>query len=138
MPFAGMLLFTVSPVDHTEAVHAQWGAVSVNGNEIQATPVTVQVYERPDLSFLAEPVSGIVVMCGVQADIADRDIGVKGPEFPEEDNSGYAVIEPGVQETDMQGQVHTVLRIVGTEHVKGVTEIKGFLITVLIPAGIRV
>ena len=60
------------------------------------------------------------------------------PEFPEEDNSGYAVIAPGVQETDMQGQVHTVLRIVGTEHVKGVTEIKGFLITVLIPAGIGV
>ena len=137
-----MLLFTVAPVDHTETGHAQRGAVPINGDGvrdgIRASPVRVKVNERPDLPFPAESISGIVVMCGVQADIPDRDVRVKSPEFPEGDNGTYAVIAPGVQETDMQGQIDTVSCIMGAEHVKGVAEIKDFLITVPSPVCIGV
>ena len=137
-----MLLFTVPPVDHTEPGHAQRGAVLINGDGvrdgIRASPVSVEVNERPDIPFLAEPISGIVVMCGVQADIPDRDVRVKSPEFPEGDNGAYAVMPPGVQETDMQRQIDTVLCIVGAEHVKGVAEIKDFFITVPSPVCIGV
>ena len=46
-PLAGMLLLTVSPVDHTEACHAQRGAVFINGDRvgdgIRAAPVIVEV-----------------------------------------------------------------------------------------------
>jgi len=75
-----MLLPAVSPVDHTETGHAQRGAVFVNGDSvrygIRAAPVTVEVNKRTDLPFLAQFVSGIVVMGGVQADVPDRDIRV--------------------------------------------------------------
>ena len=137
-----MLLFTVAPVDHTETGHAQRGAVFINGDGvrdgIRASPVSVEVNERADIPFPAEPISGVVVMCGVQADIPDRDVRVKSPEFPEGDNGADAVVAPGVQEADMQGQVNTELCIVGAEHVKGVSEIKDFLITVPSPVGIGV
>ena len=141
-PFTGMLLFTVSPVDHTQAGHAKGRAVRVNGDGvrdgIRAAPVSVEVNERADVPFLAEAISGIVVMGGVQAEVPDRDIRVKRLEFPEGDNGAYAVVASGVQETEMQGQVNAVPGIVGAEHVKGVAEIKDFLITVPAPVCIRI
>ncbi len=137
-----MLLFTVPPVDHTKPGHAQGCAVFIDGDGvrdgIRAAAVGIKVNKRPDVPFLAEPISGIVVMCGVQADIPDRDVRVKSPEFPEGDNGAYAVMPPGVQETDMQRQIDTVLCIVGAEHVKGVAEIKDFFITVPSPVCIGV
>ena len=141
-PFTGMLLSTVPPVDHAQASHAQGSAVLINGNGagdgVRPPPVGVEVNKRMDFPFLTEAVGSIVVMCGVQAEIPDRDIRVKGPEFPEGDNGAYAVMPPGVQETDMQRQVDTVLCIMGAEQVKGVSEIKDFLITVPAPVCIRV
>lgn len=99
-PFAGMLLFTVPPVDHTEPGHAQGCAVFIDGDGvrdgIRAAAVGIKVNKRPDLPFLAEPISGIVVMGGVQADVPDRDIRVDGPEFPEGDDGADAVVwHPG-------------------------------------------
>lgn len=65
-PFTGMLLFTVTPVDHTEASHAQRSAVFVNGNGVQdgsgPSPSGVEVNKKPDFPFLEESISGIVVM----------------------------------------------------------------------------
>ena len=140
-----MLLFTVPPVDHTEPGHAQGCAVFIDGDGvrdgIRAAAVGIKVNKRPDLPFLAEPISGIVVMGGVQADVPDRDVRVKCPEFLEGDNGAYAVVAPGVEEieeTDMQRQANTVFCIVGAEHVKGVAEIKDFLITVPAPVCIGV
>jgi len=66
-----------TPVGHTETGHAQRGAVFVNGDSvrdgIRASPVGIQVDKRPDITFLAQAVSGIVVMGGVQADMPDGD-----------------------------------------------------------------
>lgn len=79
-PFAGMLLFTIAPVDHTQACHAKGSAVTVNGNRIRdgrrPAAVFIEVDEVSDLPLLAEPIGRIVVMGGVQADVPDRDIGV--------------------------------------------------------------
>ncbi len=75
-------------------------------------------------------------MGGVQADIPDGDIRVDCPEFPEGDDGADAVVPPGVQETDMQGQVNAVFRVMGAEHVEGVSEIIGFLFAVPAPVGI--
>ena len=138
-----MLLSAVAPVNHTETGHAQGSAVFINGDGvrdgIRAAPVTVEVDEWSDHPFPTEAISGIVVMCNVQADIPDRDVRVKCPEFTEGNNGAYAVVTPGVQETDMRGQIDTVSCIMGAEHVKGVVEIKDFLIAVPSPVciGIR-
>ena len=77
-------------------------------------------------------------MGGVQADIPDGDIRVDCPEFPEGDNGADAVVPSGVEETDMQGQVNAVFRVMGAEHVKGVSEIIDFFLTVPAPVGIGV
>lgn len=65
-PFAGVLLFAVTPVDHTETGHAQGSAIIINsdgsGNRIRPAPVYVQVDKRADVPFLAKLISGIVVM----------------------------------------------------------------------------
>ncbi len=141
-PFAGMLLFTISPVDHAQAGHTQGSAVTINGdgvrNGVRPSPVTVEVNKRPDLPFLAEPIGGIVVMGGVQADIPDRDIRINGLKFPEGDNGADAVVPPGVQKTDMQWQVNADPGIVGTEHVKRMPEIESSLVAVPSSVCIRI
>ena len=121
-----MLLSAVLPVDHAETGPTQRGADFTNGDGIWASPVSVEVNERPDIPFLAEPISGVVVMGGVQADIPDRDVRVKCPEFPEGNNGADAVIAPGVQEADMQGQINAIFCIMGAEHVKGCVRNKRF------------
>ncbi len=47
-------------------------------------------------------------------------------------------MSPGIQETDMEGQVAPGFCIMGTEHVKGMAEIQDFLITVPAPVDIRI
>ena len=105
---------------------------------IRAAPVGIKVDKRPDIPFLTQPVRGIVVMGGVQADVPDRDIRVNGFKFSEGDDGADTVVASGIQESDMQGQVNTGFRIMGTEHIKGVAKIKDFLITVPAPVGIRI
>lgn len=55
-PFAGMFLFAVAPVDHTQSCHAQRGAIFVNGyevrNRIRSSTVRVEVDKGPDVPFL--------------------------------------------------------------------------------------
>ncbi len=137
-----MLLPAVSPVGHTETGHTQRGAVPINGDRIRdgirTSPAGIQVNKRADIPFLAESVSGIVVMCGVQADVPGRDIRVNGLKFPKGDDGAGAVMASGIQEADMQGQVSTDVCIVGAEHVKGVAKIKDFPVTVPAPVCIRI
>lgn len=137
-----MLLFTIPPGDHTEPGHAQGSAVFIDGDGagdgIRAAAVGIKVNKRPDLPFLAESISGIVVMGGVQADVPDRDIRVNGPKFPEGDDGADAVVPSGIQETDMEWQVDPGFCIMGAEHVKGMAEIKDFLITVPAPVCVRI
>ena len=108
-----MLLPAIPPVDHAETGHAQGGAVFINGNGvrngIRLAPFMVEVNKRPDPPFLAEAIRGIVVMRRVQADIPDRDIWMDSFKFPEGDDGADAVVAPGIQEADMQGQVNTGL-----------------------------
>ena len=141
-PFACMLLFTVPPVDHTETSHAQGSAVFVNGDGIRdglrPAAVIIQVNERAYLPFLAKGIGGIVVICGIQADVTDRDIRVKCPEFAEGDDGGDAVVPPGIDETDMEREVNPDVCIMGAEHIKGMSEIKDFLVAVPSPVSIRV
>ncbi len=141
-PFAGMLLLTVPPVDHAGTSHTQGSAIIINGDGagdgIRPAPVRVEVDKRTDIPFPAEPVGGIVVMCRVQADIPDRDIRMNGFKFPEGDDGADAVVSPGIEETDMQGQVNADFCIVGAEHIKAMSKIKSFLVAVPSPVGIGV
>lgn len=141
-PFAGMLLFTVPPVDHAEPGHAQRCAVCVNRdgvrNGIRPSPVRVQVDKRADVPFLAKPISGIIVMCRAKAEVSDRDIRIHGFKFPEGDDGADAVVFPGIQKTDMQGQVNADLCIVGAEHIKCMSKIEGFFVAVPSPVSIRI
>ena len=111
-----MFLFAVPPVDHAQAGHAQGGAVFVDGNRVRdgigPAAVGVEINKRLEFPFLAERVGGIVVMCRVQAEIFDRDIRIYGLKFPEGDDGAYAVMPPGVQETDMYRQVNPEISIV--------------------------
>ena len=108
-PFTGMFLFTVPPVDHAVTGHAQRGAVCINrnraGDGIRSALVGVEVDKRPDVPFFAKSISGIVVMCGIKAEVTDRDIRVNGFKLPQGDDSADAVMPPGIQETDMHGEV---------------------------------
>lgn len=141
-PFAGVFLLTVTPVDHTEAGHTQRRAVFINGDGIrngtEPPPVRVEVNKRADFPFLAKTIGGIVVMCRVQTDIPDRDVRVERPEFPKGDDGADAVVAPGIQETDMHGQVNAVFRIVEAEHVKRMPEIKDLFVAVPAPVRVRV
>ena len=135
-PFAGMLLFTVPPVDHAEAGHAQGSAIRVNGegsrDGLWPSPVRVEVNKRADIPFFTEAIGGIVVMGGIQAEVLDGDIGVNGLKFPQGDNGADAVVSPGVQEMDVEGKVNGEVCIVRTEHVKGVSEVR--VVQVAVPA----
>lgn len=141
-PFAGMLLFAVAPVDHTQPCHAKRGAVCVNGYGVRDgtrfSAVRVEVNEGADLPFLAKPISGIIIMGGVQADIPDRDIRVDSLKFPEGDDGADAVVPPGIQKADMQGQVNTDFSVVCAEHVKSMAKIKNFFIAVPAPVGLGI
>ena len=141
-PFTGMLLFTVSPVDHTVTGHAQGSAIFVNGDRIRnglwPAAVIIQVNEGSYFPFLAKAIGSIVVIGRIQAEVTDRDIGVDGLKFAQGDNGCDTVVPPGINETDMQRKVNTKVRVMGTEHIKCMAEIKDFLATVPTPVSIGV
>ena len=141
-PLTGVLLFTVSPVDHTETSHAQGSAVFVNGDGIRdgfrPAAFMVQVNKGPDFPFPAKTVGGIVVIGRIQADVTDRDIWVDGFKFAEGDNGGDTVMPPGIHETDMKREVNSNVCIMGAEHIKCMAEIKNFLVAVPSPVGIGI
>ena len=141
-PFTGMLLFTVPPVDHTVPGQAQGSAVFVNGDRIRngrwPAAVIIQVNEGAYLPFLAKAIGGIVVIGRIQAEVTDRDIGVDGHKFAQGDNGGDTVVPPGIYETDMEREVNAKVRIMGTEHIKGMSEIKNCLVAVPSPVCIGV
>lgn len=114
-PFTGMFLFTVAPVDHSVTGHTQRSAIRINrdrsGNGIGPATVCVEVDERADAPFFAKSVSGIVVMCGIKAEVSDRDVRVNGPKFPQGDDGADTVVPPGIEEADMQWEVKTNVRI---------------------------
>ena len=133
-PFAGMFLFTVSPVDHAVASHAQGSAVCVNGDRIRdgigSAAVVIQVNERPELPFFTKVVGSIVIIGRIQTEVTDRDIRVDSLKFPEGNKGGDTVVPPGIQEADMEREVNADVSIMGAEHVKGMSEIKDFFIAV--------
>ncbi len=141
-PFTGMLLLTIAPVDHTETGHAQRRTVFVdrdgirNGNRPAA--VSIKVDEGTDAPFFAKSICGIVVIGRIQAEVTDRDIRVDGFKFTQGDNGGDAVMPPGIYEADMERKVNPDVRVMGAEHVKGMAEIKSFLVAVPSPVSIGV
>lgn len=56
-------------------------------------------------------------MLRVQTEVFDRDIQSNGYKFPQGDNGAYAVVPPGLQETDMQVQNNAEFCIVWAEHI---------------------
>ena len=141
-PFTGMLLFTVPPVDHAVTGHTQGRAILINQegawNGSWSSAVRVQVDERPDIPFLAEAISSIIVMCRIQADIPDGDIRVDRLKFTKGNNGAYTVVPSGIQETDMHRQINANVRIMKTEHIKGMAKIKGFFVAVPAPVSIGI
>ena len=141
-PFTGMFLFTVSPVDQAQPGHAQGSAVYINRDGVEdgsrPSAVSVKVNKRTDIPFLAESIGGIVVIGRIQAEVTDRDIWIDGLKFAQGDNGGDAVVPPGIYETDMEGKINAKVRVMGAEHVKGMAEIKDFLIAVPTPVSIGV
>lgn len=111
-----MLLFTVTPVNHAESGHAKGSAVGIDGDGVRngagAAPFRVKVNKRVDLPFPAEPIGGIVVMRGIQAEVFDRDIRVHGSELAQGDDGADTVMSSGVKETEVQGEVNGDIRIV--------------------------
>lgn len=99
-PFTGMLLFAVSPVDHTEPGPTQRCAVPVDPDgvrdRVRPSPVGVEINEGADAPFLAKAVSSVVVMGGVQAEVTDGDVRVNGSELAEGDDGADAVMPPGI------------------------------------------
>ena len=77
-------------------------------------------------------------MCGVQADVPDRDIRIDGFKFPKGNDGADTVVPFGIQETDMEWEVKADLRIMGAEHIKGVAKIKDFFIAVPAPVSVWV
>ncbi len=137
-----MLLFTVTPVDHPQASHAQGSTVFVNGDGardgVRSAAVVIEVDERPDPPFPAEAIGGIVVMCGIQAEIPDGDVRVDGLKFAKADDSADAVMPSCIEEADMEWEVDADVSIMGTKHIKGVPEIRGSQVAVPAPVGIGV
>lgn len=84
------------------------------------------------------PISGIVVMGGVQVEVFYWDVWIDGLKFTQGNNGAYAVVSPGIEETDMHRQVNAEFRVMGTEHVKGMAEIKGSQIGIPSPVSIWV
>lgn len=141
-PFAGMLLPAIPPVDHAVTSHAQRSAVYINRdgirNGIRPAAVVIQINERPYLPFLAKAVGSIVVIGGIQAEVTDSDIRINGLKFPEGNDSRDAVVALGIEEAEMEREVNPGASIMGAEHVKGMAEIKDFLVAVPPPVSIRV
>lgn len=139
---SGMLLPAIAAVDHAGLDHAHGSAVSINRDRVRdriwPSAIFVEVNERTDAPFFAEPISGIVVIDRVQADALDRDIRIYGFKFTQGDNSTDTVMSPGIQELGMQGQVNADLSIVGAEHIQNISKIEGFLIAVPFPVRIRI
>lgn len=47
----------------------------------------------------------IVVMCRIQAEIPDEDIGIQIPEFLQGNDGADTVVPAGIQEMKMQGKI---------------------------------
>lgn len=137
-----MFLFAIAPVDHTETGHAKRSAILINRDRVRdragTSPIRIEIDKSADIPFPAKLIGGIVVMSRVQAEISDRDIRIYGLKFPEGDNGTDTVVPSGIQETDMEREVNAGIRIMRAEHVKGMPEIKNFLITVPSPVCIGV
>ena len=137
-----MFLSAIPPVDHTETCHAQRRAVFVNrdgiGDGFRPATVIIQVNKGADLPFLAKTIGGIVVIGRIQTEVTDRDIRVDGLKFPEGNDSADTVVPSGSQKADMKREVNADVCIMGAEHIKGMAEIKNFLVAVPSPVSIRV
>lgn len=58
-----------------------------------------------DAPYFAKPISGIVVMCGIKAEVTDREVGVDSLKLPQGDDDGADAVAPsGVKKADMEGE----------------------------------
>ncbi len=77
-------------------------------------------------------------MSGIQAEVPDGEVRIHGLKFAQADEGADAVMPSCVEEADMERQVHAKVCIMGTKHIKGVSEIKSFQVTVPSPVRIGV
>lgn len=141
-PFAAAASGTEAPVDHPVTGLTERSAIRIDGNGIRygcrPAALGVQVDKRTDLPGFAQMIGGIIVMCRVQAEIPDKDIGIQIPEFLEGNDGADAVMPAGIQDMKMQGKIDFPLFIMEGKQIKRMPEIISFEIAVPSPPGIRV
>ena len=85
-PFASAASGTESPVDHAESGLTDGCTIGINadmaGNCLWSSTIGIEVNKRADIPGFAEIIGGIVIMCRVQAEVFDADVGVQGTELP--------------------------------------------------------
>lgn len=129
-------------MNHGKAGHAERSAIGSQGegvrNGVLRVLARVEVNKRADVPGFAKVIGGIVVMGGVEAEVADGDIGVEGAKFAQGNKGADAVVSSGAEEADVERKVNGELGVMGAEEIEGMTKIKGTLIAVPAPVGIGV
>lgn len=77
-------------------------------------------------------------MGGIQTDVSDGDIWVDRLKFIQGDDGAETVVPLGVEETDVEREINAGICIMCTEHVKGASEEKDFLVVVPSPVSVWV
>ena len=85
-PFAAAASGAESPVDHAETGLTDGCAIGINAdmarNCLGYPAIGIEVNKRADIPGFAEVIGGIVIMCRVQTEVLDADVGVQGTDLP--------------------------------------------------------
>ena len=85
-PFASAASGTESPVDHAESGLTDGCTIGINadmaGNCLWSSTIGIEVNKRADIPGFAEVIGRIVIMCRVETEVFDADVGVQGTELP--------------------------------------------------------
>ena len=85
-PFTAAASGAESPVDHAESCLTDGCTIGINadmaGNCLWSSTIGIEVNKRADIPGFAEVIGRIVIMCRVQTEVFDADVGVQGTELP--------------------------------------------------------
>ena len=85
-PFAAAAFGAKAPVDHAESGLTYGSAIGINADMSgycrRSSAIGIEVNKRADIPGFAEIIGGIVIMCRVQTEVFDADVGVQGTELP--------------------------------------------------------
>lgn len=102
-------------------------------NRFRSPAFGIEIDERPDAPCFAEPVGRVIVMGGIQTEIADCQIRIEIPELFEGNDAADAVVPGCIKYMEMEREIERISVIMERKQIKSIPEIKTVEIAVPAP-----